>query len=267
MRKSAQKPILWRIPWIFAGVAFLLALCVFLLHAWTQTLYDSSRFFPPESDENAFSAPPQAQDTQEDTQFMPKKEQESDKQPDWRLILVNAQHPMPQDYEMELTQLRNGHAIDSRVYPDLQAMMDACRAQGLSPLICSSYRNEAYQRTLYEEKVEELSADGLSDTEAQTAAAQIVAPPGASEHQTGLAVDIVDMEYQLLDPAQEDTPVGQWMRENSWRYGFILRYPSAHSACTGIDYEPWHYRYVGLDAAKEIYEQGLCLEEYLALSD
>ncbi len=263
MRRQGR--ILRHVPWIFAGTASFLLLSVFMLHTWTQTLYDSDAFFSPESDEKAFSGPVRAQEPQEDSEIIRTPQQTRSLQEDWRLILVNAQHPMPQDYEIELTQLRNGHAIDSRAYPDLQAMMDACRAEGLSPLICSSYRDEPYQRTLYENKVAELSAGGLSGAEAQKAAAQIVAPPGTSEHQTGLAVDIVDMDYQLLDQAQEDTPVGQWMLENSWRYGFILRYPSAHSGCTGIDYEPWHYRYVGLDAAEEIYEQGLCLEEYLAL--
>ena len=91
----------------------------------------------------------------------------------------------------------------------------------------------------------------------------VVALPGTSEHQTGLALDIVDAGYQELDEAQENTPVQQWLMRNSWRYGFILRYPTGKSNITGIIYEPWHYRYVGRDAARAIYESGLCLEEYL----
>ena len=87
--------------------------------------------------------------------------------------------------------------------------------------------------------------------------------PGTSAHQLGLAVDIVDLSNQNLNESQEDTAVQKWLMENSWRYGFILRYPNDKSDVTGIVYEPWHYRYVGKEAAKEIYGQGICLEEYL----
>lgn len=79
-----------------------------------------------------------------------------------------------------------------------------------------------------------------------------------------LAVDIVDLDHQLLDESQEQTAVQQWLMTNSWRYGFILRYPTAKTETTGIIYEPWHYRYVGQEAAAEIYQQGVCLEEYVA---
>ena len=91
-----------------------------------------------------------------------------------------------------------------------------------------------------------------------------MALPGTSEHQLGLAVDIVDMGYQQLDIEQENTPVQRWLIENSWKYGFVLRYPTEKSEITGIIYEPWHYRYVGKAAAKEMYRKNLCLEEYLA---
>ena len=94
-------------------------------------------------------------------------------------------------------------------------------------------------------------------------AARWVARPGTSEHQTGLALDIVAASYQVLDEKQEDTAEQQWLMENSWKYGFILRYPSEKSGITGIGYEPWHYRYVGRAAAAEIHCAGVCLEEYL----
>ena len=88
--------------------------------------------------------------------------------------------------------------------------------------------------------------------------------PGTSEHETGLAVDIVDKSYQILDRKQEQTPVQQWLMDHCAAYGFILRYPTDKSALTGIGYEPWHYRYVGREAAAAIMEQGICLEEYEA---
>ncbi|MDY3692539.1 MAG: M15 family metallopeptidase [Dysosmobacter sp.] len=102
-----------------------------------------------------------------------------------------------------------------------------------------------------------------TQAEAENQASFWVARPGTSEHQTGLAVDIVDQNYQLLDEKQENKPVQQWLMAHCTEYGFILRYPTGKSEITGIGYEPWHYRYVGLDAAREITEQGLCLEEYL----
>ena len=92
----------------------------------------------------------------------------------------------------------------------------------------------------------------------------MVAPPGTSEHETGLALDITAQSYPVLEQDQEDTPEQQWLMENAWRFGFILRYPQGKTEITGICYEPWHYRYVGREAAKEIQEKGLCLEEYLA---
>lgn len=182
---------------------------------------------------------------------------------DWRLRLVNPWNALPADYEVTLTQLSNGHAVDERCYPDLQAMMDACRTAGLSPVICSSYRTQEKQETLFNNKVNSLLAKGLTQTEAKTEAGKAVAVPGTSEHQLGLAVDIVDLSNQNLDESQENTAVQKWMMENSWKYGFILRYPNDKSDITGIIYEPWHYRYVGKEAAKEIYALGICLEEYL----
>lgn len=182
----------------------------------------------------------------------------------WELRLVNAAHALPEDFRVpELTKLRGGHAIDSRAYPALQRMMDDCRAEGLEPMICSSYRTRAKQEELFQNKVKSLLAQGDSAEDAETEAARWVARPGTSEHETGLAVDIVDTGYQLLDQRQETTPVQQWLMDNCAAYGFILRYPADKSERTGIGYEPWHYRYVGEEAARAIMEQGLCLEEYL----
>ena len=181
----------------------------------------------------------------------------------WNLVLVNPWHPIAPDHTVELTQLRNGQSFDSRAYPDLQQMMDDARAAGLSPLICSSYRTDAQQQSLYRNKVQSLLNQGYPQAAAETEAGRWVAVPGTSEHQLGLAVDIVATSYQVLDEAQEKTAEQQWLMANAHRYGFILRYPSEKSAITGIGYEPWHYRYVGKAAAKEIFQQGLCLEEYL----
>lgn len=184
---------------------------------------------------------------------------------EWNMILINGDHPLSQDFQVpELTQLRNGHAIDKRAYPELQAMMDAARAAGFQPIICSSYRTWEKQEELFERKVQSYIAEGYGRSEAEDKAAYWVARPGTSEHQAALAVDIVDKEYQLLDEAQEERPVQQWLMSHCAEYGFILRYPTAKSSLTGVGYEPWHYRYVGKEAAKAIMDAGICLEEYLA---
>ena len=183
---------------------------------------------------------------------------------DWNLILINGDHPLPEGYQVpEFTQLINGHSIDKRAYPDLQRMMDDCRAAGLEPTICSSYRTWAKQEELFERKVQSCLPQAGSREEAERQAAVWVARPGTSEHQAGLAVDIVDKAYQTLDDGQEKTAVQRWLMDHCAEYGYILRYPTDKSAITGVGYEPWHYRYVGVEAAREIMSQGICLEEYL----
>ena len=182
----------------------------------------------------------------------------------WNLVLVNGDNALAMDFQVsELTQLQNGHAIDSRAYRALQDMLDAARADGLQPVICSSFRTWDDQKNLFYKKVSSYMDQGYSQSEAEDKAAFWVARPGTSEHQLGLAVDIVDINYQLLDENQESTAVQQWLISHCMEFGFILRYPTAKSEITGVGYEPWHYRYVGLEAAKEISEQGICLEEYL----
>lgn len=179
------------------------------------------------------------------------------------VLLVNAHNPIAAQHTISPVLLRNDQVVDARCYPDLQRMMDACRAAGLQPLICSSYRTHAQQQALYDDKVARLCAQGYDAAAAAERAAREVALPGTSEHHTGLAVDIVDFNYQHLDDRQEQTPVQQWLLQHCWEYGFILRYPPDKSHITGIIYEPWHYRWVGVEAAQEMHQNNLTLEEYL----
>lgn len=179
------------------------------------------------------------------------------------LTLVNMSNKIPSDWTVDLVELRNNQAIDRRAYESLQSMMDDARAEGLDPLICSSYRSQEKQEQLYTNKRNYYLDQGYSNDEATALAAIWVAYPGTSEHQLGLTVDICSVSNQNLDDSQEDTATQQWLMANCYKYGFILRYPSDKSEITGISYEPWHYRYVGVDAAAEIHEKGLCLEEYL----
>ena len=179
------------------------------------------------------------------------------------LTLVNEEHSMPPDWQCDLVQLNNGQNIDSRAYEDLQQMMDDARAQGLSPLICSSYRTKDKQQRLFNNEVVAYQQQSSSQKEAEEKASFWVARPGTSEHQMGLAVDIVATSNQQLDESQERTAEQQWLIQNCYKYGFILRYPNDKNQITKVGYEPWHYRYVGKEHAQKIMKEGICLEEYL----
>ena len=181
----------------------------------------------------------------------------------WMTRLVNSTTLLEEGYVPELVVVNSaGYKFDARAAEDLKAMLQAARDEGLSPMICSSYRSWERQNTLFENQVVKQQNSGLPYEEAYEKAKTVVAFPGTSEHQTGLAADIVATSHQLLDDSQEQTAEQQWLMEHCWEYGFVLRYPKDKSEITGIIYEPWHYRYVGHEVAQYIHENGLCLEEY-----
>ena len=175
----------------------------------------------------------------------------------WMLRLVNSTHPIPEDFDISLTDLSNGVSVDSRIYPDLQDMFDTMRAQGVHPYVREGFRTREYQISMMDERVRANLAQGYSEEEAESMAHDYVAEPGTSEHELGLAVDI-----NAADGSDPWT-VYSWLAEHAHEYGFILRYPEGKTDITGIAYEPWHYRYVGTEAAAEIHERGITLEEYL----
>ena len=179
------------------------------------------------------------------------------------LVLVNKNYPVPEDWKGERVELINGQSIDSRAYEDLQKMMDDAREEGLEPLICSSWRSRETQGKLFEEEIASYRKKGYSKAESEKMASEWVAVPGTSEHELGLALDIVSEGNQILDEEQKNTPEQMWFMEHCYEYGFILRYPEDKKDITGIGHEPWHYRYVGREAALEIKEMNVCLEEYV----
>lgn len=176
----------------------------------------------------------------------------------WNLILVNRDSYIPDDYQVELTELSNGKKVDSRIYPELQEMFNDARAQGYGLFVREGYRTQEEQQQLMDEKIEAYENEGKSKSEAKKLAEQWVAIPGTSEHQLGIAVDI---NADTTKSSSDD--VYNWLAENAHTYGFIKRYPSNKTDITGVINEPWHYRYVGKEAALEIYSQGICLEEYI----
>ncbi|MCM1049894.1 MAG: M15 family metallopeptidase [Clostridiales bacterium] len=176
---------------------------------------------------------------------------------EWNLIVVNRWNKIPEDYDVTLTELSNGQQVDSRIYPYLQEMFDDMRAEGIYPIVREGYRTEEEQQKTFDEKVQAYRNEGYSKTRAERAAKAVVAIPGTSEHQLGIAVDInADKERS------DNEEVYAWLAENAHRYGFILRYPQGKEEITGTSYEPWHYRYVGAEAAENIYGRNICLEEY-----
>lgn len=176
----------------------------------------------------------------------------------WNLILVNEDYYIPDNYEVELTELSNGKKVDSRIYPYLQSMFDDARANGLALFVREGYRTSEEQQQIMDERVAEYQGEGYSKSEAKKLARDYVAVPDTSEHQLGLSVDINADTTKCSSDA-----VYSWLAENAWRYGFIKRYPADKVDITGISNEPWHYRYVGKEAAQEIQAQGICLEEYI----
>jgi LAS superfamily LD-carboxypeptidase LdcB len=184
----------------------------------------------------------------------------------WEFILANASHSI-ETYAPPAIETLEGQQFDTRIIEPMKAFVAAARAEGLSVYLSSGYRDYATQQYLYNRKINQ----GYTPEQAAT----IVAPPGTSEHQTGLVCDITDQYYDPKDWAVlEKTALYQWMSEHCQEYGFIVRYPKdksglnteeAKTSVTGIIYEPWHYRYVGFEAATYMMENKICLEEFLAL--
>lgn len=175
----------------------------------------------------------------------------------WYLTLVNRWNPIPEGYEVNLVEAPGGEQVDERIYQPLLEMLEAAREgnRGLLPLVVSGYRTQEKQQSLYDERIAKYRGQGYPESEARALAEQWVALPGHSEHQLGLAVDINGAVYDVY----------LWLQEHSYQYGFIFRYPGNKTELTGTAEEVWHYRYVGVEAATEMYEKGLCLEEYLEM--
>ncbi len=182
---------------------------------------------------------------------------------DWRLILVNKQNPIPDDYEAVMVPIYNGITIREEIIDPLNDMFEAAEREGISLQVCSGYRSHAHQQELFDRKIRTYTRSGLSYLDAFRIGSYSVIIPGTSEHELGMALDIVTPSYTSLNEGFERTDAGKWLKNNAFKYGFILRYPKGKEYITGIIYEPWHYRYVGKEAAVEIRNKDITLEEYL----
>ena len=183
------------------------------------------------------------------------------------LMLVNPWNPLPDNYEPQLVFLGDGIYMDERAAGPLTKMLQACLADGYMSVPISGYRTQEYQQELFDNKVERLLRDGWPEDRVYEEAAKSVAVPGTSEHQLGLAMDILDVNNPNLDITQEWTNAQRWLMKHCTEYGFILRYPNGSTDITGIIYEPWHYRYVGKATAAAVSASGQVFEEYLQKED
>ena len=181
---------------------------------------------------------------------------------DWRLILVNKIHTMPDNYEVDTSKV-GGYLVDERIAPDLERMINAAAEEGVTLRIGSAYRSVEYQRNLFDRNVEQLINRGYSETRARELTAESIADPGTSEHSLGLAVDFAVGDSTDFEETFEGTEEFAWLSAHAAEYGFICRYPKDKEDITQYTYEPWHYRYVGAEHANAIHARGICLEEYL----
>lgn len=184
---------------------------------------------------------------------------------DWKLVLVNKQHPIPDNYQVSLGTIKTAKGnekCDERIVEDLLRMLQASRADGVNLVVISPYRDFSWQTHLFNNKINAYMSRGLSYMEAYSVSSQTVTVPGASEHEIGLALDIAADDFVELEEAFADTDEGKWLAEHSYEYGFILRYPKGKEYITAIEYEPWHFRYVGREAAAVIYQEQITLEEF-----
>lgn len=188
---------------------------------------------------------------------------EEDPTDTWELLLANPDNPLPEDFTVETAAVQGDFMMDARVADVMKQMIADAKEEGVDLMVCSAYRSISRQQELFDAEVAVQMANGKSKEEAEAVTATMIAVPGTSEHHTGLAADIVTPTHQTLDPEFADTDAGKWLQQHAVEYGFILRYPEDKQDITQIIYESWHYRYVGVEHAKAITEQGLCLEEYL----
>lgn len=235
-------------------------------------LYDRNQTENSSENQEAQTTEPQTEPVSEEPQAVPETKT-AEKKPamiipitdaeKWNLAIINTKYPLPDSYAPTLSNAINGSNIqlDSRVSERYAEMYAAAKLSGCVLTPYSGYHSYALQETNYNRKVNFYVNQGISAEEANQKASAQVLPAGCSEHNAGLAMDIVSASSDFIN-----TKEYKWLCENAHNYGFILRYPEDKTAITGMNFEPWHWRYVGTQAAKEMKEKNQCLEEYLGLA-
>lgn len=258
-RRRNRRILLLLFVLLLLGAAWGITLAI---EHWTATAPSSSQSqsapaptAPPVSQSTPFSTQPQSESTDVPASADP------------LLILANKDNPLPADYAPDLAYLEGGsYQMQSEAAAAFDRMKNAANATGLHLMACSTYRSVERQTELFNAEIQKWMGQGMDEAAAREQAATVVMVPGCSEHNTGLAVDVGSITNQRVEEDFENEPEFAWLQEHAAEYGFILRYPADKVEVTGVTYEPWHYRYVGVENAQKIKESGLCLEEYLAQS-
>lgn len=184
---------------------------------------------------------------------------------EWYMVLANRNSVLPMDFAVEQTETVGEAVVDARIAEALRQMVNDAAAAGIKLKATNGYRTVARQQELWDARVQKLMTEnGMSKADAEVRALDFTSRAGTSDHNTGLGLDIVSEDHPGKDVAFADTAASAWLAEHAAEYGFIQRYPSDKTAETGMDFEPYHYRYVGVEQAQLIKASGLCLEEYLA---
>ncbi|MEG1972531.1 MAG: D-alanyl-D-alanine carboxypeptidase family protein [Oscillospiraceae bacterium] len=272
-QKKRKKRLLKRRIWAVAtiiSIVVLIAFAVWLALPMVKEFMSKPSAESPPLSSPEISEPPVEPTAQpvETPQPTPEPIVELPKPPaSWETILVNQSNPLPADFTVEVRTIKGTEKnYDVRAADSLEAMLSDAEKAGFKMYLVSTYRTVAYQQGLFNRKINEYKNAGYDDATAKEEAAKWVAVPGYSEHNLGLAADIVSSTWYNnnsdLTADFENTDHFNWLVNNCTKYGFILRYPKGKEAVTGITYEPWHYRYVGVEAAKYITEKGITLEEF-----
>lgn len=184
---------------------------------------------------------------------------------EWAMIFVNNDNPLPDDYKVDTAVVYSSYELEARCAEYAKRMLADAAAAGCGIKVISGYRSIDYQKMLFSNDMQRYINQGKTESEAYAITAQNIAIPGKSEHNLGLAMDVANIDWQgEITEEFENTPEFEWLNENCWKYGFILRYPKDKVSVTEFVYEPWHYRFVGLYHAEQIMKSGLCLEEYMS---
>lgn len=183
---------------------------------------------------------------------------------EWKIMLVNRDNTVPTNFTVDLVAFENV-LVDYRIVDQLSNLIEAAYKDGVLLTVCSGYRSVTQQREIYEGKMQTYINLGYSEEASKINTGQYIQTPGSSEHHTGLAVDLLTDGAVSLEETFADTPAYKWLNEHAEEYGFVERYPKEKSDITGVLWEPWHYRYVGVSNAKAINTMGICLEEYVGL--
>lgn len=173
------------------------------------------------------------------------------------IVLVNGTNKIPDDYIANLVEY-NGKLVDSSIINDLDNMFKDAKKDGVNLKINTAYRDKEEQKDIYDRRIKAYKNEGMTDKAAIEKTNSEVQKPGYSEHETGLAID-----FSNPSNPEDNEPMWEWLNANSYKYGFILRYPKDKIDITKVSNEEWHYRYVGKDIAKEMENTGECLEEYI----